>query len=86
MPWIERFGDLAAETGLSLHAETTNRAPGNNDWSKMKKKKFRRKQLFITICYESTAPGLQISQTRNLTLCNFALMTEYYVSRSTTKR
>jgi len=37
MPWIERFGNLAAETGLSLYVETTNRAPGNDDWSKMKK-------------------------------------------------
>jgi len=38
MPWIERFGDLAAETGLSHHAGTTNRVPANDDWSKMKKK------------------------------------------------
>jgi len=28
MLWIERIGDLAAKTGLSLHAGTTNRAPG----------------------------------------------------------
>jgi len=39
MPWIERFGDLAAETGLPLYAGTTNRAPANVDWSKMKQKK-----------------------------------------------
>jgi len=26
--WIERIGDLAAETGLFLHAGTSNRAPG----------------------------------------------------------
>jgi len=27
MPWIECFGDLAAETGFPQHAGTTNRAP-----------------------------------------------------------
>jgi len=27
MPWIERFGDLAAETSLPLHSGTTNRSP-----------------------------------------------------------
>jgi len=27
-PWIERIGDLAAKTGLPLHAGTTSQAPG----------------------------------------------------------
>jgi len=39
MRWIERFGDLAAETSLPLHAGQQTGLQASDFWSKMKMKK-----------------------------------------------